>query len=348
MITLITGTPGAGKTLFALSEVYPQFAGRPVYVDGVPELLLDHELPAGTVESDGKGSKDYSTWLPENAVLIVDECQRIWRPRSASSAVPDGVRAMETHRHHGHDLVLITQHPNLLDSNVRRLVGRHLHVRRVWGWNRALVYEWDQATDPNRISTATKRSWAYPKSAFGIYKSASVHTSRGQRPPFLFYAAVLLPLVFVAVAYQAYTSINHKIAPPSSLVGASADATTKEKAQVGYAPESFKPVNPDVPLSAPAFDHLRQVVSMPRVIGCISTKSRCQCYTQQGTPAYLSDSHCRYMASHSEFDPYLPPQQASYAPPATSAAVVEPPRYVPGAFDPKTMQLGVQLPPASS
>lgn len=304
MITLITGTPGAGKTLYALTEVFPQFEGRTVYVDGIPDLTLNHELPPGEVEG---ANTDYSKWLPDGSVLIVDECQRVWRPRSSGAAVPPGVRHMETHRHHGHDLVLITQHPNLLDSNVRRLVGRHLHVRRVWGWNRAIVYEWDQATDPGRTSTATKKTWAYPKSAFGIYKSASVHTARGQKPPILLYLVIILPLLLGFFIYQTYSSINQRINPVKKQQvenRATVQNIPAQQTAVYLDPEKFIPRNADQPASAPAYDGLYSISAVPRIEHCIASQSRCVCYTQQITRVQVSDEKCRRIASGLEFDPY--------------------------------------------
>ncbi len=307
MITLITGTPGAGKTLYCLTEVCPAFEGRPFYVDGIPDLLINHDLPSGPVESE---TQSYADWLPDNGVLVVDEAQRIWRPRSSSSKVPRGVEAMETHRHHGHDLVLVTQHPNLLDSNVRRLVGRHLHVRRVWGMSRALVYEWDQATDPNRISTATKSSWAYPKKAFGLYKSATVHTNRGQRPPFLVFVVLVLPILLGYFGYISYQSIKARTQTPTAVVGVGVGAVPQATAMADAKPfdvSAFVPVIPSEPASAPAYDHLRHVVVMPRVAACISSASRCICYTQQSTRLNMPESDCRLLASDPRFDSFSAP-----------------------------------------
>lgn len=315
MITLITGTPGAGKTLYALAEVYQQFAGRAVYVDGIPDLQLDHEQPLGPVE-DAQTGASYADWLPEGAVLIVDECQRIWRPRAANSKVPDGVRAMETHRHHGHDLVLITQHPNLLDGNVRRLIGRHLHVRRVWGWNRALVYEWDQASDPNRVSTATKSSWAYPKTAFGLYKSASVHTARGQRPPWLLYMIFIAPIVVVLIGYQVYASIRARTTPQISPAGlASAAQPAQTGLTHGVARPVFDPREPGRPDTAPAYDALlQQVRAVPTPAACIASATRCQCYTSQATSYQIPEAECREIVRLGRYDPYYQPPPPTITP----------------------------------
>lgn len=333
MITLITGTPGSGKTLYTVASILPQYAGRPLFVDGIPDLLVDHE-PSEKTDT-------WHDWLPDNAVLVVDECQRVWRPRASSAVVPPAVQAMETHRHRGADIVLITQHPNLLDQNIRRLVGRHLHVRRVWGLNRALVYEWDQATDPGRVSTATKSMWPYPKKAFGLYKSASVHTARGQKPPFMLWLAIALILAFPVGGYYAYNRIQAKINP---MAIDQTKATTQPGAPGNHAftpSEPFEPVHPliaftprfpDDPASAPAFDGMHQVASSPRIANCIASKSRCICYTQQATRIEISDEKCRRISSGLEFNPYqqdsIPAQSIQAQQPQQNqqpTAPVEPP-----------------------
>lgn len=323
MITLITGTPGSGKTLYALTELYPSFESRKVFIDGIPELQLDHEVPLGPIE----GQKHYSEWLPDGAVLIVDEAQRIWSPRASSAPVPPGVRAMETHRHHGHDLVFITQHPNLLDQNIRRLVGRHLHVRRVWGWKRSVIYEWDQATDPNRTKTAITKTWSYPTSAFGTYKSASIHTARGQRPPWYAWMLLILPLILGYFIWSAYSSVKARTAPQQVAVagapGERGTATTPgaPAAAPTTAPD-FIPRQSDRPDTAPIYDGLRsQVMAVPRLTGCVSSLRRCTCYTLQATVYPMPDKDCRDIARDGVFDPYANP----HTPSVTTQQAVAPP-----------------------
>ena len=43
MITLITGTPGAGKTAWTVQELTRLPSQRKIYIHGVPELKIAHE-----------------------------------------------------------------------------------------------------------------------------------------------------------------------------------------------------------------------------------------------------------------------------------------------------------------
>lgn len=306
MITLITGTPGAGKTLYTVAQELPRFRDRPLFVDGIPDLAIDHLDPLGPVDK-------WHEWTPDGAVLVIDEVQRIWRPRSAASAVPPGVAALETHRHKGVDLLIITQHPNLLDPNIRRLVGRHLHIRRMFGWSRAIVYEWDTATDPARVSTAIKRSWGYPKSAFKLYKSSVQHNSRGNRIPLVVVAALLALLAAPAAWYFAIDrTVDHIPTDDQADVGPVTEPAT---ARADVVPPSLPPVPPRIteamtptddhnPLSAPLYASSIPPVTAPSVIGCIASRRACICYSQQQTPVWLPDEQCRDRAAGLFFDPY--------------------------------------------
>lgn len=329
MITLITGTPGAGKTLYTVAEELPKFKDRPLFIDGIPDLAISHFEPVGKVDL-------WHEWIPDGAVLVIDEVQRIWRPRGTASAVPPGVAALETHRHKGVDLVVITQHPNLLDPNIRRLVGRHLHVRRMFGWKRAIVYEWDSATDPARVSNAIKRSWVYPKKAYKLYKSASLHTARGNRVPFVFVAAVL---AIIAVPIGWYYALDRTAGKwmsnePAIASGASTELATARAG--GAAPlaalpavparlvEALTPTDDHNPLSAPLYAAVVPQVVAPEVVGCIASKSSCSCYSQQATPIWLPDEQCRQRAAGHYFDPYRHPSLEKQTQQAQASRLAEP------------------------
>jgi zona occludens toxin (predicted ATPase) len=228
VITLITGAPGAGKTA-ALVDLLSGFKDRPIYVDGIPELVLGHE-----VLSD---AKQWPAVVPDGAAVVIDEVQRVWRPAGAGSRVPPDIEALETHRHRGLDFFIVTQHPNLVHQNVRRLVGRHVHLRDVGILGR-WWYEWPEATNPETFRNApVKKRYSLPKSAFGKYKSASLHVKPIRSVP---RSVIVLGLALCAVAFlgwKAYQSIGAKLNPaPVAAPAPAASAPTREaSAEVGLA-----------------------------------------------------------------------------------------------------------------
>lgn len=316
MITLITGTPGAGKTLYAVSSELSKYADRPLFIDGIPELLVPH-LPF-----PDSGLADWQNWAPEGAVIVVDEVQRYWRPRAPSAKVPDDIAELERHRHKGIDFVIITQHPTLIDGNVRRLVGRHLHVRRVFGWARSVVYEWDSCNDPKSVRNAISRTWKYPKNAFKLYKSSVQHNARGQRVPIALLMAIAAIVALPAIGYTLYGRFSERFGPataPTSpaVAGAGATAPAGDVGAGAGVPDLASPVAfvPRVlgrPESAPAYADAARVTEFPRVAGCISSKKSCRCYTQQGTRVEMLDVQCRDLALNPSFDPYKPRDERSH------------------------------------
>lgn len=219
MITLITGQPGAGKTLLCVAEFLRKAVaeGRKVYVEGVPGLTVEHEPAPPLAEwtkwidepSRQSGRKLVFTF-DEGALVVVDEAQDLFRPRAAGSKVPDAVAAFETHRHQGLDFVLMTQGVGLIDPNIRKLVGRHIHVRDLGVLGRRR-YEWPECGNVEQFRTAPIQGrYRVAREAFPLYKSASLHVKpkRGV-PKGLAVVALALPLL-VGMTAWVYSSVKGK------------------------------------------------------------------------------------------------------------------------------------------
>lgn len=221
MIELNTGVPGSGKTLSMVQQLaalvgrwerHPEEA-RPIFVHGIPELSLPHAaMPLLSVTVGQLGlSEVIPDWqaMPHGSLVIIDECQCAFPPRSTQSKPLPHVAWLNVHRHSGFDIWLTTQHPKLMDGSVRALVGKHKHFRRLFGGQRAMVYEFDACNDGlGGLKNAVKSYWAYPKKAYTWYKSAEVHTKQRFRLPiwvFIPVLAVALGVVFVPRAYSALT-----------------------------------------------------------------------------------------------------------------------------------------------
>lgn len=180
MITLFTGVPGAGKTLRSVQEIAQlrrtrDGEARPIFtnVSG-----LSDQLGCALLEEPRRWFE-----LPEGSLIVIDECQRVFPPRAAAAAVPEYVQLFDTHRHRGFDVFLITQHPRLIDSFIRNLVGRHIHLYRPFGLARAQVYEWQECCENPRVDAKpVPRPWAFPKKLFGLYQSAEQHTHKTRLP----------------------------------------------------------------------------------------------------------------------------------------------------------------------
>jgi zona occludens toxin len=353
MITLITGTPGAGKTAWTVQELTRLPSQRKVYIHGIPELKLAHEpiyctselcdLCAGVVhyvesepvyneqgeliqqgyeqfelvEKHGEPVllvEEWPEWATDGSLIVIDEVQRIWRP-SNTGKLPDDISRLETHRHRGLDFWLISQGPHLFHSNIRLLIGRHIHL--VAKWNGRSEYEWPECRqNVTSRGDAVTRPYTLPKKVFGLYKSASLHVKQTHRKPLAFYGLFACITALLILGYLSYKRVSSHMEPaavaqtsaqPAQAGGAGGGVAAaivpgQARAKAGF--PDFTPTVPGVPESAPAYSELVKVVAAPILSGCVQTKKDCKCYTQQATPYPTTQQYCQEVIKNHRFNPY--------------------------------------------
>lgn len=304
MLYLITGLPGNGKTLYALDTVRrrAQKEQRSVYYSGIPDLAIP----------DWIEFEDPEKWyeLPEGAIILIDEAQRAFRPRPGRGGVPPHVEQLETHRHKGFDIYLITQHPTLIDNNVRRLAGTHWHVVRTFGMERAVIHEWGEVhldCERNRRDSS-KSNWSYPRDVYKLYKSATMHTHKRQIPKQVWYLLACLAvfgicawLVVDGVGKAAGGAPEHRTSEPThdelraSFTGEFAPQASREKAPMTAQEfgESLIPRVPGWAHTAPRYDEVTKPVEAPVIAGCVAMRDECSCYSQRGTRIDASPDQCK-------------------------------------------------------
>jgi zona occludens toxin len=320
MIYLVTGAPGSGKTLYTVAKLIPELLkatapgadGQPqarrLCVDGIPELAMPHEELAKPVRDavtgeykagDGSGVWNWPQWCQAGDLIVIDEVQRHWRPRGMGTKPPPEIAALETHRHRGVDFVLITQHPMLIDQNVRRLIGRHEHVRRIFGMARALVYQWDGCqSDVSRLGSGTRTIFGYPKKAFELYKSSELHTRQKFKvPAFFLFPLVVAGLAVVAgpSAYSAITGIasGKGLQPAKAVKGQRLPNAPAEAAKAGGDSASSAALPA---LAASATPQVATRTVGVEFLGCIAMGERCSCFDMGGRRVELDGAACQAAA----------------------------------------------------
>lgn len=336
MITFITGVPGTGKTCYLMTELLKARAEyRPIFQHGIPELVIEHEPIYCHAHSckwcEENRPKDASVmylkaeewdiWAPTGALIVMDEVQNIYRPRGQGAKVPSSVAAFETHRHQGLDFFLLTQNPMLVDSNIRRLGGKHQHLTA--GWAGRTMYEWDEVQENVKATSgAVKTGYKLDKSNFKLYKSSQLHTKINRRIPPAVYALGFIVVVIGLLGYRLFnrgveviSGGNPEALPVAEstqsgdLTPSSASPFTPVSAiRPGGSPFDRNPLIDNFPESAPAYAELVEVVEYPRISGCMrsATRGTCDCYLQTypATVAPVSYSYCLAYLDNPPFDPY--------------------------------------------
>lgn len=311
MLTVFTGAPGAGKTAALVKLLSELPKDRPLYVANLEGLTLDH-TPLTLEEA-----RNWPKTVPDGAIFVIDEVQHLWRVRPPGSKVPEDVSAIETHRHRGIDIYCTTQHPRLVDANVRALIGRHVHIRDT-GWLGRMWYEWPECNEAMAWKTCpVKMKYKLPAKVFSLYKSSSMHTKPVRRtPPALWYSigAIVLAVVMIGMVIRTISSKTDKAqaaaAPTSSgtmaaLTGAPASTATAPAAETFIDDRiAWIPRVSSRPESAPAFDQVRKVSAMPVIVGCVSFMGQTKCFTQQGTDAGLDNREAADLLAQRRFNPY--------------------------------------------
>lgn len=319
MITGETGLPGAGKTLYCVDKLLRPLVGatvehedengdkvslpRKIY-SNINGLLLEHEKigPGAPWTYDGKtekwtqpkdgdkfGLNNWHEWAKPGSVIVFDEIQKPWPLAAAGSKVPPCIEALETHRHMGVDFIVMTQHPMLIHANLVRLMGRHLHIRRMGNMGLAIVYEWDSCSRTLLYKNAfAKAPYKYSKDVFQLYKSAELHTKQPRKMPSLVWGVAIGLCAMLWFGPAAYSRISERINPPpvavkpAALPGAAASVTT-----VTYGP-------PPPAAPAPGAGLPAAVPDLPgeQIAGCARVAAVCRCYTITARPVDKPAAYC--------------------------------------------------------
>lgn len=357
MLYLITGVPGSGKTLKMMSDLMNRqdLKNRPLYLDGIPEV--NAEIIPNQPIPEGESMQTWHKWAPSGAILVIDECQRVFRPRPSGSKVPDYVAELETHRHRGIDIFLLTQHPRLIDINVRSLIGHHVHIGKTSMGVRRMV-EWERCANPEAnadIANGVKSVYTLDKKAFGVYKSAEEHTkikTKRSKLLVIFPAAILAIIIGVWYVYLSWQDVAKPIEVPQAVQEATqpnatvAEAAVEANASGRYprqeiplrvperphlAEEDYEPRIAGMPHTAPIYDAYNKAVkTMPYPVACVKNGNKCTCYTEQATPIRGMDkSSCLDFVRNGIYNPYKERQTAvNEAPAATVANAPYPPETV--------------------
>jgi zona occludens toxin len=321
VITLLTGLPGNGKTLFALYAIKAKAEKetREVYYHNITNLTLPWTVFDPTKWMD----------LPHGCIIVIDEAQDVFPKKPNGAALPDYYNELAKHRHRGFDIFLITQHPTLLDNFVRRLVGQHYHSIRKFGLERSTIYEWSAANPSPELASSQKNAvtlkWAYPKEVYTYYKSAEVHTVKRSIPMKLILAALFIVAVLGAGYYaldafqkrgkveKQPAQVGQVVQPGGSVVSANGmqgpgkappfDALADAKNFVAMSTPRIE----GLPQTAPKYDERTRPVRVPVPAACIQHGKggvECKCFSQQGTAMDVGLNMCISFARNGFFQDF--------------------------------------------
>lgn len=343
MIYLVTGTPGTGKTAFVMDSVLKNRFGlfkdengnfRPMFSVNL-EVIDKAQLPISPVRPEDFIAAPLHENFEEGSIIIVDEASEIYPVRAAATKLPPHVEGLNTLRHHGLTLIIITQAPTMIDIFVRNLVGKHWHIDRKQLGSR--FYEWNKCiVSPGKAYFQEAYSEAYkpnPK-VFGLYQSATKHIKFKKSVSWHYKAIPFLILFIILSIYFGLNRLNKMGGEEQQTAKTNNKQTafrqpengdkqyfndsTAPKPQnlIGTTAEDYKPRLTDHEETAPIYDGVRKVADFPQIQGCVLFERRkqeysCTCYTQQGSVSPVSVKYCYSYLQKRPFNPFRQPENHS-------------------------------------
>lgn len=189
MIIAFVGTPGSGKTYDAVKKVLDNLQkGKVVYtnIDGLDApncrehiknycRLSDLAIEIQLKHLSNEEAQNFWLHCAPGSLIMIDEvhklfCNRDWQTQKNR----DFANWSSTHRHHGYDVVLITQDLDKVDSHVRSLVEWTYFYRKVNFFGGAVQKKYlcyAYSGEDNTGQPLQKHVRTYDSSVFPCYKS---------------------------------------------------------------------------------------------------------------------------------------------------------------------------------
>jgi len=186
-IHLYYGKIGDGKTYHVLvNEVLPALrSGRKVYtnLDGLNRRLLAMHLGKGEDELnlvilEGlEAIRNIHKTVADGSLVVIDEAQYYWDARGFKDTEKGFLNWLEYHRHHGLDIVFVTQSPKRLESAISRLSNYSFQVKnlKILGSMFARRYVIHVRQTPFDREIISSMRGSLRKDIFPLYRSAIIH-----------------------------------------------------------------------------------------------------------------------------------------------------------------------------
>lgn len=157
--------------------------------------------------------------LPDGSIVFYDEAHehpafsakdllppaRTDAEKKRKEQILDIGYSLTLHGHFGFDIYLITQNPKLLNEHVRAACSVHYVMRRLWGLDVAMIYEFAEVqtyfANATRKQALSVKRFRYPKNLYKYYVSSNVHNIQ-KRVPLLYMAFFAIPIAIFALAYN--------------------------------------------------------------------------------------------------------------------------------------------------
>lgn len=299
MLTVWTGLPGSGKTAGVIEKVLlPLVAkdwieeaidteGNKVQVKrklwtNINGLLLEHE------KIDADDLLRWHEWVKPGDLIVFDEVQKPWPLTGANKEQPKCITELETHRHYGIDMHLLTQHPMLINAAIVRLASQHFHVRKLGNSRYATIYEWDGVSRTLLYKNSfSKKPWRRSKATEKVYRSSQLHTKQKRSLPTVLFGVVFALVMIGFFGPTVYGRLTERLNPKPVEV-AKVDGKGVATVLAGNGVVAAAAPSPAVPAQPGQ-------AAPPVFAGCARIRDRCQCFDDKGSPVEKERLFCEDM-----------------------------------------------------
>ena len=318
MLKLITGIPGSGKTLYAVSmlkKVVEHNATLPV--DEQRNIYCD--ITGLTIEGIEPPPLDWRQ-TPPKSLLIYDEAQ-FQKPFQAGRGLSpyQYIQELTIHRKTAHEIWYITQDPKRLHGNILDMVEQHWHLDRPYGAKLANIYQFRGAERTPRSRTAIERAerktlFNYDKRLFDLYQSSEVEDGIKLRlPPKLFMG---IAAILAIIGFSAYLFFGESTQKMVKGTGNNEPVSTAANAQPVAVPAVVPATAPVEPVSA--LSPVEHIVYPPtkvifeQVATVVSNNNLCIAKDASGRTLDISSDECMLFAANPYSASYIPMDALSY------------------------------------
>jgi zona occludens toxin len=230
MIELYEGVPGSGKSYHAICEKFLPWVkqGRRLYiaVDGIylDRLSLFTGIDLEQLEQEitlWKDSVEVLQAFPHvepGSAVIIDEAQTVFR--SMQKVEPGLLRWLETHRHYGVDILLMSQDFRQMSLGVTRLIEATVKFRKLAFVGLSKKYQGKVRGNPEDHETIRAFVGTYSPAIYAYYSSCASAAIREEKRSHTVFKSARVAIGIAAglfaiglMAWRPWSSLSSKPAP---------------------------------------------------------------------------------------------------------------------------------------